>query len=355
MPAAAPPPLTHELRFAHVASGARIAWARNGRAGAPTIVRVAHWMTHVEFDLRSPLWKAWLERLGRTFTLVRYDERGCGCSGSDDRVPDLETAVEELDAVVMAHGVPRVALLGLSGAAPPAIAYAARFPERVSHLVLLGGFLHGLRHRNVPPETLAYHEAQVRLVETGWGRNDPAVQEFFTSRFLPDGTPEARAALTEQQRLSCDGARAAALMRARTLLDARPFAPLVRAPTLVLHCAGDLAVPVAHGHEVAAAIPGARFESLPSRNHLPLAHEPAFERLCEAVAAFVAPALAAPSLTARERELAALVGQGLDNAQLAAHLGLAEKTVRNMLSTLYVKLGVEGRPQAVVRTRDLRL
>ncbi|MBL8346681.1 MAG: alpha/beta fold hydrolase [Rubrivivax sp.] len=355
MPAAPSPPVTHELRFAHVASGARIAWARSGRAGAHTLVRVAHWMTHVEFDLRSPLWQPWLERLGRPFTLVRYDERGCGCSGRDDHVPDLETAVEELDAVVQAHGARPVALLGISGAAPPAIAYAARFPERVSHLVLLGGFTHGLRHRNVPAETLAYHDAQVRLVETGWGRNDPAVQEFFTSRFLPDGTPEARAALTEQQRLSCDGQRAAALMRARVLLDVRPFAPLVRAPTLVLHCAGDMAVPVAMGHEMAAAIPGARFESLPSRNHLPLPQEPAFERLCEAITAFVAPSPAVPALTARERELAALVGQGRDNAQLAAHLGVAEKTVRNMLSTLYGKLGVEGRPQAVVRARDLGL
>lgn len=357
MPAAASPLLTHELRFTQVASGARIAWARSGRAGAPTLVRVAHWMTHVEFDLRSPLWRPWLERLGRPFTLVRYDERGCGCSGSDDRVPDLETAVEELGAVVQAHGAPRVALLGISGAAPPAIAYAARYPERVSHLVLLGGFTHGLRHRNLPAETLAYHDAQVRLVETGWGRNDPAVQEFFTSRFLPDGTPEARAALTEQQRLSCDGPRAAALMRARVLLDVRPLAPLVRAPTLVLHSAGDMAVPVAMGHEIAASIPGARFESLPSRNHIPLPHETAFERLCEAVTAFVAPApaLLVPALTARERELAALVGRGLDNAQLAAHLGVAEKTVRNMLSTLYLKLGVEGRPQAVVRARDLGL
>ena len=110
-------------------------------------------------------------------------------------------------------------------------------------------------------EALAWHEAQVRLVELGWGRNDPAVQEFFTSRFLPDGTPEARGALNEQQRLSCDGRRAAALMRARVRLDVRSLAPRVRVPTLALHSQGDLVTPVALGHELAAAIPGARFGS----------------------------------------------------------------------------------------------
>lgn len=358
MSPAAPTP-THELRFTRVASGARIAWALSGRtadAVAPTLVRVAHWMTHVEHDLRSPLWQGWLDRLGRVFRVVRYDERGCGLSTADDLVPDLEIAVEELDAVVQAHGRQPVVLLGISGAAPPAIAYAARHPERVSHLVLLGGFTHGLMHRQPSPETLAWHDAQLRLVELGWGRNDPAVQEFFTSRFLPEGSPAARASLNEQQRLSCDGRRAAALLRARARLDVRTLAPLVRAPTLVLHSQGDLAVPVSLGHELAAAIPGARFESLPSRNHIPLPGEAAFERLCDALVTFVsAPDVTAARLTARERDLAHLVGQGLDNLQIAARLGVAEKTVRNQLGGLYAKLGVEGRPQAVVRARDLGL
>lgn len=347
-------PLSHELRFAHLACGARIAYARSGRTGAPTLIRVAHWMTHVEYDLRSPLWAPWLEQLGRAFQFVRYDERGCGLSTAADLTHDLETAVEEIDAVAQAHGAPQIALLGISGAAAPAVAYAARHPERVSHLVVLGGFSHGLMFRGASAEAVAYHEAQVRLVELGWGRNDPSVQEFFTSRFLPDGSPEARAALNEQQRLSCDGRRAAALMQARARLDVRALAAQVRAPTLVLHSQGDCAVPVAHGHELAAAIPGARFESLASRNHIPLAGEPAFARLVTAVTEFVAaPPQGLPPLTARERELASLVGQGLDNLQIAARLGIAGKTVRNMLSTLYVKLGVEGRPQAVVRARDL--
>lgn len=344
-----------EVRFARTPSGARIAWARTGRPDAPTLVRVAHWLTHVEYDLRSPLWRPWVERLSRSFRLVRYDERGCGLSSPDDRPPDLDSLLEELEAVIDAHGEPRVALLGVSGAAPVAIAYAVRHPERVSHLVLLGGYLNGALTRNPSAQERAYIEAQWRLVETGWSRDDPAVRDFFSSRFVPDAPPEVREGLNEQQRRSCDGARAAAILRGRAWLDVRALAPTVAVPTLVLHCEGDRACPVPLGHAIAAAIPGARFESLPSANHVPLGHEPAFDRFCEATVDFVGEAGRMPRLTPRERALAGLVAQGLDNAQIAARLGVADKTVRNALSALYAKLGVDGRARAVARSRDLGL
>ena len=349
-------PTVQEIRYARVPSGTAIAWARTGRPDAPSLVRVAHWLTNVEYDLRSPLWGPWVERLSRSFRLVRYDERGCGLSvDHDPRLPTLESWLEELDAVIDAHGEPRVALLGVSGAAPVAIAYAALHPERVSHLVLLGGYMNGALQRAPSDEERAYLEAQWRLVETGWSRDDPAVREFFSSRFIPDAPPEVRAGMNEQQRRSCDGPRAARLLRGRALLDVRALARQVRVPTLVLHGEGDRACPIALGHEAAAAIPGARFESLPSANHVPLGHEPAFGRFCEAVVDFVTEASRPPALTPRERTLAALVAQGLDNAQIAARLGVADKTVRNALSTLYAKLGVDSRARAVARSRDLGL
>ena len=318
-------------------------------------MRVAHWMTHVEHDLRSPIWRPWLDRLGREVEVVRYDERGCGLSDGDDVPLGLDAATEDLAAVVAATGRLQVALLGQSGAAAPAIAYAVRHPERVSHLVLLGGYLAGLVHRSPSPEALAFHEASLRLVELGWGRNDPAVQQFFTTRFIPDASLDEARALNEQQRLSCGAARAVQIMRARGALDVRRLAPLVRCPTLVLHAEGDQIVPVALGRDLAAAIPGARFVTLPTRNHIPLASDSGFELFCRTVTTFLRPDGIAVALTPRERELAELVAQGLDNPQIAARLGVADKTVRNALSTLYAKLQVEGRPQAVVRTRELGL
>jgi len=351
------------IRFARLKSGTHIAWAASGRG--PTLVRVAHWMTHVEQDPQSPLWGPWLARLNSALRLVRYDERGCGLSGADSAELGLAAALDELEAVIDAaaestgHG--QVALLGMSGAGAPAIAYAARHPERVSHLVLHGAYACGLLHREPTPEQLQMFEATAKLMELGWGRTDAAVQQFITTSFMPGSSAAQAAAFTEQQRLSCDGKRAAAIFRARVGVDVRHLLQQVRCPTLVLHSSGDAMVPIELGRSLAAQIDGARFETLPSRNHIPLAGEPAFERFCEAVREFVADpaALAEPdpcaSFTPRELQLMRLVARGSDNLQIAAHLGLSDKTVRNSLSRLYGKLGVEGRPMAVVRTRELGL
>ncbi len=351
--------LRQELRFTHVASGARIAWARSGHG--PPLLRAGHWMTHVEYDCESALFRPWIERLGRGVTLYRYDERGCGLSGADGVPPGLESSVEEIGAVLDAAGLARAALLGISGGAAPSIAYAARNPGRVSHLVLLGGFSHGRLLRDISAAGRAYLEAQAQLIEGGWGVRDAPVQHFFSASMIPDGTPAQVAALNEQQRRSCDGRQAAALFRSRLALDARAELGSVRCPTLVLHAEGDAAVGVECGRELAAAIPDARFESLRTRNHVPLAGEPAFDRFCEAVTAFVGPGtgraagLQAQGLdfTPRERELLALVARGCDNLQIAAQLGLADKTVRNALSRLYTRLAVDGRTHAVVRAREL--
>lgn len=312
-------------------------------------------MTHVEHDLSSPIWQPWLERLGQEVRLVRYDERGCGLSGADAVPLGLDAALEELEVVIDATGFAKVALLGMSGAAAPCIAYAARHPERVTCLVLLGAYSHGMMHRSPTARQLEMHATVVKLIELGWGQPSAAVQQYFTAQMIPEATIEQVRALTEQQRLSCDGARAATIIEARVRLDVRAVLPLVRCPTLVLHAQGDAVVSVECGRELAAGISGARFESLPTRNHIPLAGTPAFERFCEAVGSFVAGVRAPtlPTLTPRERELLTLVAQGLDNLQITAHMGLADQTVRNALSKLYTTLGVDGRPQAVARARDL--
>ena len=350
-------PLRQEIRFTHLPSGTRIAWARSGRtqAGTPTLVRAAHWMTHVEYDGISPIFRPWLERLGRELRLVCYDERGCGLSAPDEAPLGLDASVEELEAVVDAAAEPRVALLGISGGAATAVAYAVRHPDRVSHLVLLGGYTAGLMARGPSADAVAYAEALFTLVRLGWGQRDSAVQQFFSAQLVPDASAEQREAMTEQQRRSCHSARAEAILRARNALDVRPLLGRVHCPTLVLHAEGDAMVAVELGRELAAAIPGARFESLPTRNHVPLPGDGAFERFCQAVSDFVHQRAepAAAGFSPRELQLLGLVAQGLDNLQIAAHLGLADKTVRNQLSQLYRRLGVEGRSHAVVKAREL--
>ena len=145
------------VSYTHLDVYKRQAWARSGRAdpGTPVLVRAAHWMTHVEYDAQSPIFRPWLERLGRGLRLVNYDERGCGLSGPDDTPLDLAAALEELEVVVQASAEPKVALLGISGGAATAVGYAALHPERVSHLVLLGGYTHGLLQRFPTAEGLS--------------------------------------------------------------------------------------------------------------------------------------------------------------------------------------------------------
>ena len=353
--------MAQEVQFAHVASGARIAWASQGRG--PPLLRAAHWMTHVAHDPTSPVWQPWLSRLGRQLRVLRYDERGCGMSGPDETPLDLETAVEELEAVADAAGLKRFALLGISGGAPAAIAYAARHPDRVSHLVLLGPYACGVMAGTPSAEQVAWVDATARLIELGWGRAGSPVQQFFTASLIPGGTQEQVQSLNEQQRLCCGPERAAALLRARTRLDVRALLPQLRCPTLVMHSQWDATIALEAGRAVAAAIGGARFVELPSRNHIPLAGEPAFEQFCDALTHFVCTPQTAQTdspvgdatgtFTPRERELLALVAQGRDNLQIAAQMGLADKTVRNALSQLYTRLAVEGRPQAVVKAREL--
>ena len=355
MPSPRPAALRAELRFAQVRSGARIAWAASGQGapGSPPLVRVAHWMTHVEHDLTSLIWRPWLERLGRELRIIRYDERGCGLSSSDEEPIGIAASVEELEVVIDAAGLEQVALLGMSGAAAAAIAYAVRHPARVSHLVLVGSYSQGILRRSPTPEQIAYLDALTRLMELSWGKPVPAIQQFFTASMVPDATPEQAAALTEQQRRSCDAARAASIQRARASIDVKALLPRVTCPTLVLHSEGDAVVPLEQGRALAAEIPGARFETMPTRNHIPLAGDGAFERFCEAITQFVVPASRGHAqFSARERELLDAVARGMDNLQIAAHLGLAEKTVRNLLSRLYGKLAIEGRPQAIVWARE---
>jgi pimeloyl-ACP methyl ester carboxylesterase len=193
--------LERTVRFAPAAGGARIAWASSGQG--PVVVRTAHWMTHVEHDRASPLWAPWLARLSRRLELVRYDGRGFGLSGDAGTPPDLAHAVEDLDAVVQARGAPRVALLGISSGAAAAVAYAAAHPDRVSHLVLLGGFALGMLRHELGAEQRQLVEATIQLMSLGWGRRNPAVQQYFTTTMLPGASAEQAQALNEQQRLSC--------------------------------------------------------------------------------------------------------------------------------------------------------
>ena len=263
----------------------RLAYATVG--DGPPLVRAAHWLTHLEYDWESIVWRHWLHGLAERFRLIRYDERGCGLSDWDVAEFSIEAWVRDLELVVDAVGVERFALLGVSQGASVAIEYAARHPERVSHLVLYGGYLHGpLRRAHTDEERRAAH-LMTDLAELGWGSGDRAFSQVFTARFLPDGTAEQLQAFDELQRRTTSPRNAGKFVRAFGRIDVEETAPHVTAPTLVLHARGDLLPPIEQGRRMAALIPNSRFVSLESRNHLLLEHEPAWAQFLSEVERFV--------------------------------------------------------------------
>lgn len=345
-------PLRQEIRFARTADGARIAYASTGQ-GYP-LLRAAHWLTHLEYDLETPMHRPWLEALSAGFRLFRYDGRDCGLSDPSSAPTTLDTLLADLEAVADASGAQRFALLGLSQGGAAAVAYAARHPERVSHLILCGAFVQGMLRRDPTPQQADALDAMIRLVELGWGDRNSAFLQLFTSQFFPEATPEQAQSFNEVQRRSTSPSRAARIMRGFAELDAAPYLQAVRAPTLVLHCRGDSRVPFDHGRWIAAQITGARFEPLASNNHVPLPGEPAFSAALDAIVRFAGSSGpgASLALSPRERQVLELVARGRDNAQIAAQLAIADKTVRNTLTRILDKLEVETRAQAIVKARE---
>jgi pimeloyl-ACP methyl ester carboxylesterase len=342
------------VRYARASDGVRLAWAESG-SGMP-LVKAATWLTHLEYDLESPVWRHWTAFLGKRYRYVRYDERGCGMSDWDVRDLSIERHVLDLETVIDAAGLTEpFALLGMSHGSTVCIAYAAKHPDRVARMVLCGGFARGALRRSDEDATRMY-QAIVDLAGL-WGSDNPAFRQVFTSRFIPGGSDEQLRWFNDLCRKTTSPEVATALLKARAGTDVTAMLAHVRTPTLVLHAREDAVAPLAEGRLLATEIAGAEFVELDSRNHVLLEHEPAWARFQEAVLAFTGQA-AAPSgqafsgLSRRERETLALLGEGLSNSEIAERLGISEKTVRNHLSHLFDKLGVWSRAQAIVFARD---
>ena len=321
----------------------RLAYAVHG--SGPPLVRVATWLSHLELDWESPVWRHWLKQLSDRHTLVRYDERGCGLSDADIGDPSADVWVGDLEAVVDAVGLERFALLGVSQAAAIAVAYAARHPDRVSDVVLYGGYARGRRFRGQETE----EEAIVAAIRAGWTAPNPTFRRMFSMLFLPNGTPEQMAWYEDLLWRSTTAEAAAALYRARGGLNVCDLAPQVRARTLVMHARDDRVVPVQEGRLLATLIPDAHFVLLDSANHILLEQEPAWNVFLSEIGAFLgakarpAPPAAAAGLSGRELEVLRLVSQGLTNQSIADRMCLSVRTVERHLTNIYAKLHVSGK------------
>ncbi len=320
------------------------------------LVKASTWLTHLEYDWESPVWRHWNQFLSGHFRYIRHDERGSGMT--DWEIGDLTVPrwVEDQELVVNAAGIKQpFALLGISQGAATAIAYAVRHPRRVSHLILYGGYAVGAYKRDDSDQISAY-QSLIELIRQGWDNSNPVFRQLFTSRFIPEGDQVQIEWFNELCRKTTSPEAGAALMAAHGKIDVRDLLPLVRTPTLVLHADRDQITPLAEGKRLASEIPGASFVSLDSCNHVLLEHEPAWVEFQRAVLEFTGQTAAEDhgetdklgTLTRRERQTFALLCDGSSNASIASTLGISEQTTRNHLSHLYEKLGVHSRAAAIV-------
>jgi pimeloyl-ACP methyl ester carboxylesterase/DNA-binding CsgD family transcriptional regulator len=337
-------PLKHETRFCTSPDGVGLAYSIEGHG--PPLVKAGNWMTHLDYDRQSPVWRHWVRELSRGHTLIRYDERGCGLSDRQfDGTPTIDIYVGDLAAVVDAAGLERFALLGLSGGGASAIVYSARNPERVSHLVLYGSWARG-RHKRGEGET-EETRMMTEMMRVGWGGTVPAFRQVWSSTFIPSAGEEQRRWYDDMQQASSTGEMAARLWQSRAEIDVSDTARSVTQPALVLHARNERAVPYEEGRRLASLLPDARLVTLESENHILQEGEPAWATFLSEVRSFLGadPTTGADlsELSEREREVLELVAAGMTNEQIAERLFLSSRTVERHLSNVYAKLRLSGK------------
>ncbi|MFC3281986.1 alpha/beta fold hydrolase [Litchfieldella rifensis] len=346
--------MRQRVRYLTTSDRVHLAWAETG--SGPTLVKPSNWLTHLEYDWESPVWRHWMSFLGEHFRFIRYDERGSGMS--DWHIGDLSPArwLEDLTSVIDEAGVRApLILLGISQGAGTAISYAASHPERVSQLILYGGYARGWAQRG-NPDTEQFYRAMLELMRHGWSSDNPVFRQVFTSRFIPGASEVQLGWFNDLCRRTTSAEIAVKLLEARGGMAVTGLLPMIRVPTLVLHAREDDVVPVEEGRLIASEIPDASFVELDSPNHILLEHEPAWQTFQDRVLEFTGlrhghtPPLT--DLSRREREIFDGITAGLTNAQIAERLHISEKTVRNHVSHLFDKLGVRSRAQAIVLAHD---
>jgi pimeloyl-ACP methyl ester carboxylesterase/DNA-binding CsgD family transcriptional regulator len=356
--------MNHQIRFCTSSDGVKIAYALSGNG--PALAMCAPWLTHLEQQWKSLAWRPWLDAFSDGYTLLRHDSRGCGLSDRDVADVSFESWVRDFERVVDAAGFERFALLGTCQGGPTAIEYAARHPERVTRIVLYGTYARGRSKRVNTPQQVEKGRVLLEMTRLGWGDENHAFLQAWASQFQPGGTLEHLRSWSEQQRASTSPEMAVRLMEAGWVIDVTESARRIRCPVLCIAADRDVVTPIDEARLLAGLIPDCRFVQVETVNHMPLAEEPAWHRIVSEVRGFLAePApvkraaarrtLPLDGLTPQERNVLEGIARGQDNAEIAASLGLSEKTVRNHITRVFDKIGVQQRYQAIILAREAGL
>lgn len=338
------------VRYIQSKDGLSLAWTRTG-SGVP-LVRAAAWLTHLEHDHESPIWANWVGFFEEHFDYLRYDERGCGMS-ERTRTGDLtvDSWYDDLGRVVDSSKISKpFVLFALSQGTAAALRYAVEHPENVSHLIICGGYARGAYHRD-NAEAASLYDAIVDVFRLGWDSPNNAFRDVFTKRFVPDGDPEKIRWFSDLCRHATTPEVGSILLRARADVEVSDLLPQVRCPTLVLHAQGDQVAPLEEGQLIARLVPDAQMVVLPSDNHILQADEPAWDVFKDQVLEFVGAkgVRSDVSLTPREQEILDGICAAKSNKEIARDLGVTDKTIRNQVTSIFAKLGVSNRQEAILK------
>ncbi len=336
-----------DVRFCRAPDGVRIAYAVHG-SGPPLVITTC-WLSHLQHDWQSPVWRHFLRDLGRVATVIRYDERGHGLSDRDVDDFSLEARIGDLEAVVQHSGVDRFAVMAMSQGGPVAIRYVSENLDRVTRMIFYGSYAAALP--DPTDEDREMDEAIDQIIKVGWSRPTPEFRRVFTTLMIPGASEEQMSWLDELQRVAVTADTLYRARRQRVLADATPQLGRLTVPTLILHSVGDRMNEFERSRVLASGIPDARLVPLESSNHIVLEDEPAWQVFVDEVAAFLrpeAPEVAAHApldevLSPREVEVLRLVAEGLDNDAVARSLTLSVRTVERHLQNVYAKLDLTGR------------
>lgn len=345
-------PRDDQVRYFESHDGTRIAYAVSGEG--PPVILLPSWLTHLDSQRRSVAWRPVLTALSDDYRVVRYDPRGCGMSDRDVRNLTFDAWVRDLGALVAHLKLEGFALFGICQGGAVAIEYAARSPGRVGHLVLFGTYARGRNRRGGPIET-ERAKLMLDMIRLGWGSEDHAFAMAFAQQFQPDGSYNHLKTWCELQRRAASPDAAAEMTEIMFDIDIANALPVIGCPTLVMHANRDAVVPTEEGRLLAKRIAGAKYVELDTPNHFLRSDEAAWTTFVEALHAFLPrpPGKSGPwgTLTERERAVLELVADGLGNREIAARLGISEKTVRNHVSLLLSKLNMPNRPRLIVAAR----
>jgi pimeloyl-ACP methyl ester carboxylesterase/DNA-binding CsgD family transcriptional regulator len=359
------------VQFCRSADGVRIAFAVHGE-GPPLLISTC-WLSHLQFDWESPVWRHFLVELGQFCTVIRFDERGHGLSDWDVTDHGLDARIADLEAVADAAGFDRFALMAMAQGGPVAISYAARHPQRLTRLLFYSSYSSATQ--GLSADELDVEDTYGQMIKVGWARPDSTFRRVFTSLMIPGASEEQMCWLDDLQRVATSASTAYLSRQQRFAADADHLLPQLDQPTLVLHSVEDRMNTFAYGRHLASSIANARLVPLESNNHILLENEPAWPVFLDEVRRFIEPdrtgaagldgpasvadaddtAAIADLLTDREFEVLTLAADGLDNDAIGAQLQLSTRTIERHLQNTYAKLGLSGRSARIAATRRLML